>query len=167
MVEEKKSIVHRIIPKLWSNISDMNVLQRLMGLQVSNLDDEGVRTMASASNNKLCHDNSIVCSSTQRSDPPLRSSQVWRVYSEIFILYVPCCCCFQSSHIRPVAEFSLSIASNYLVVEGGFEEFLALFWRTLVTKSYLELCKQESTMDHHGHYELRTCSHGDHMDRAR
>ena len=136
-VEEKKSIIHGVVTKFGANVANMNVFQRLMGLQISDLADERVRAIGFAPNYQLCHYNSMVCSSTKRSNPPFRSSQMWGVQDESLVFGIPCGSCFQASNIRTMPKLGLSITSDRLVVFSRFEKELVLLWCALVTEGGL------------------------------
>jgi len=68
----------------------VDVLQWLVGLHVSDLNNEWVWTVRLAAEDELGHDDRIVCSATEGTDPPLRSSKMWGVNCECLIVWVPC-----------------------------------------------------------------------------
>lgn len=55
--------------------------------------------------------------SAHGSIPPFTGCQMWTVYLEFLLGRVPCRCCFEPAHVAAVAEFSLRIASNDVVIE--------------------------------------------------
>lgn len=72
MVQEQKAIVHGIVPKLGANITNVYILQWLVGPKVSDLDYEGMRAIRFSVNDQLGHYNGVICCTAQRTDPPLR-----------------------------------------------------------------------------------------------
>lgn len=85
--------------ELWSNITDMDVLERLMSLQIADLDDKWVWAVALAVDDELSHNGGIVCGLSKSTDPPLGSSEIWRVQSEGLVIRIPCCGGFKTSNI--------------------------------------------------------------------
>jgi len=106
----------------------VNVVQRLVGLQVSDLNNEWVWTVRLAAEDELSHNDCVVCSATEGTDPPLGSGKMWGVNGECLVIWVPCSGSFQSSNVGTVTELSLSITSNVLVCFSLLEELLVLFW---------------------------------------
>ena len=57
--------------KLWSNVTHVNVLQWFMSLQVTNLNNERVRTVTLAIDDELSHNSSIIGGPSKCTNPPL------------------------------------------------------------------------------------------------
>lgn len=117
---------HSLIAELRTDVSDVDILQRLVGLQITNLDNERVGAIVLASDEQLGHNHGMVGSATQRADPPLRGSQGRRVDCESFVVRVPSGCCFQATDVGTMAQFRLCVTSNDLVFRSWFKEELLL-----------------------------------------
>lgn len=74
LVEQQETVVHSIVAKLGANVSNMDVLQRLVCLEVSDLDTKRRRTVGLSINDELGHDDGMVCSASQRTNPPFTGS---------------------------------------------------------------------------------------------
>jgi hypothetical protein len=79
LVEKEKAVIHRVISKLGTNVSNMDVLQWLVGLQVSDLNAEGSWAVRLATHHELGHYDRVVCSATERTNPPFACCKVRRV----------------------------------------------------------------------------------------
>ena len=77
MVKKKKAIVHGVVTKFRSNIANVDVFQRLVGLQITNLNHKWVGSIALAIDDELGHDYGMVCGTSKGSNPPFRRRQVW------------------------------------------------------------------------------------------
>lgn len=75
LVEQQEAVVHGVVAKLGANVSNVDVGQRLVRLEVSDLHDKRVRAIRLALDDELGHDDSVVCSAAQRANPPLGGRQ--------------------------------------------------------------------------------------------
>ena len=60
LVEQQESVVHGVVTELGTNVADVDVLKRLVCLHVSDLNDEWMRAVRLALEDKLCHDHGVV-----------------------------------------------------------------------------------------------------------
>jgi len=60
VVEEEVAVVHRVVAELGADIANVDVLQRLVGLEVPDMYDEGMRAVWLPTDDQLCHYDSIV-----------------------------------------------------------------------------------------------------------
>lgn len=60
LVKQKETVVHSIVAKLRANVSNVDVLERLMCLQVSDLDTEWGRSVGLSINDELSHDDGMI-----------------------------------------------------------------------------------------------------------
>jgi hypothetical protein len=60
VVEQEETVVHGVVTKFGSDISNVDVLKRQVCLHVADLDDEWVRAVRLALEDELCHDNGMV-----------------------------------------------------------------------------------------------------------
>lgn len=120
----------------------MDVLQWLVCLQVSDLNNKRMWTERLSIDDELGHYTGMVCCTAQRTNPPLASSQVRRMKSECFVVRVPGGCGLQATHIRTVSQFCLSVAADDLVGFCRLAEQLVLLWGALLTNSDLQLLVQ-------------------------
>jgi hypothetical protein len=51
-----------LVAELWADVTHVDILEWLMGLHITDLNNEGMRAVALPANNQLSHDNSMVCS---------------------------------------------------------------------------------------------------------
>lgn len=109
-----------------------------MGLQVTDLNHKGVRTIALAVNDELSHDSSIIGGSSECTNPPFRGREVWRVHGECLVTRVPSGCGFEATDVGAVPKLSLGVTSNDFKVFGPLEEVLMLLRVTLVSECNLE-----------------------------
>jgi hypothetical protein len=75
-VEEKESVVHGVVPKFGTNITNVNILERLVSLKVSDLNNKRVRSVRFSAHNQLSHDYGIVGGTAKRSNPPFTCSEM-------------------------------------------------------------------------------------------
>jgi hypothetical protein len=134
LVEEEETIVHGIVPKLGTNVTNVDVLKRLVCLQVTDLNTERGGSIRLAVDHELSHNDGIVGSTAERAYPPLACCEMGRVDSEGLVIRIPGSSGLQSADVGAVAELSLGITSNNLVVVGLGEPFFLLFWCTLSFK---------------------------------
>ena len=127
-----------LVAKFGANIAHIYIIQWLMGFEVTDLHDEWVRTIVLAINKKLGHNHSVIGRATERSNPPLRRSQCWRVDGECLIVGVPGGGGFQTAHVRSMAQLCLRVATDNLVFFCAFKEQLALLRSSLLAKSHLD-----------------------------
>lgn len=64
-VEEKESIIHCIIAKLRTDVSNVDAFQRFMGLHVADLAYKRMRTIGFSNNYELCHYDGMICSTSE------------------------------------------------------------------------------------------------------
>ena len=129
---------YSLVPKLGTNVTDIYVLQGLVGLQVADLHDEGVRTVVLATDIQLSHDHRVVGSAAEGTNPPLRGSECGRVDGEGLVIGVPGGGGLETADIGSVAQFSLGVATDDLVFFGTLEEQLVLLGAALFAKGHLE-----------------------------
>jgi hypothetical protein len=115
----------------------MDILERLMSLKVSNLDDERMRAVWLAGNDQLRHHDGVVGSLSQSTNPPFGCRQVRGVDNECLIRGIPSSSGFQTSDIGSVTQLGLGIAPNVLVGLCRLKEELVLFGRSLVPDRFL------------------------------
>lgn len=127
-----------LVSKLGTNIAHVDILQRLVCLHVSDLDDERMGSVGLSIDDQLSHHHGVVGSSTQRADPPLGGSQAGRVDDEGLVLGAPGRGRLETADVRTVAQLRLRIASDDLVFLCPVQEELVLLWSSLLSKSDLE-----------------------------
>lgn len=140
LVEEQEAVVHGVVAKLGADVANVDVLKRQVCLQVPDLDDKGVRAVWLALDDELSHDDSVVCSAAEGTDPPFRGGQGGRVDDESLVLLVPCGRRLESSDVGAVAQLRLCITSNVLVVLCFLEEPFVLLGVALVAEGDLWPC---------------------------
>lgn len=118
--------------KFGTDITNVDVRERLVCLQVTDGHDKGVRTKSLPLNDQLGHDGGVVGDLSQRSNPPLGGSQRRRVDCERLVLWIPCCCRLEPSHVGSMAQLRLRIASNDFKLLRLLEEELVLLWSALL-----------------------------------
>lgn len=131
--------MHLLVAKLGSNVTYIDILQRLVGLEIPNLDDKRMRTEVLATNVKLRHDDGMVGSPAQRANPPLRRGQRRAVDGEGLVVGVPGSRGLQTTHVGTMAQFRLRIATQDLVPLSAFQEKLVLFRSTLFPQGDLNM----------------------------
>lgn len=129
--------MYLLVAKLGSNVTHIDILQRLMGLEIPNLDDKGMGTEVLATNVELRHDDGMVGSPAQRANPPLGRGQRRAVNDEGLVFGIPGGRSLQATHVGTVAQFRLRIATQDLVPLSAFQEKLVLFRSTLFPQGYL------------------------------
>ena len=115
-VEEKESVVHCVVSKLRANVTNVNILKRLMSLEVSNLYNKWVRSVRFAAHNQLGHDYGIVGGAAERSNPPFACGEMRRVQNERLVFWIPGRCCLEATNIGSVTKLSLGVTTDDLVV---------------------------------------------------
>jgi len=136
-VEEEETVVHGVVTELGADVTNVDILERLVGLEVSDLHNKGVRAVRFALDNELSHDDGKVGSAAKRTDPPFRSSQSGRVDDESLVFFVPRRRRLESSHVGAVAELRLGVTANVLVVPSLCEELFVLLWGALIAEGDL------------------------------
>lgn len=129
---------YSLVSKLGTNVTDINVLQGLVGLQVANLHNEGMRTVVLATDIELSHDHSVVGSATEGTDPPLGGSECGGIDGEGLVIGVPGGGGLEAADIGSVTQFGLGVATDDLVFFGPLEEQLVLLGAALFAEGHLE-----------------------------
>lgn len=129
---------HSLVTELRPNITHIDVLQRLMGLEITDLDDKRMGAVILAPDIQLRHHNSMVGGAAQRPNPPLGRSQGRRVNGEGLIFGVIRRARLQASDIGPVAQFGLGVAPENLILLRALKEDLVLFGGPLFAEGDLE-----------------------------
>jgi hypothetical protein len=111
----------------------VDVLERLVCLEIADLDDEGVGAVGLVVDVQLSHDDGVVGGAAEGADPPLAGRQGGRVDDERLVLGAPGRRRLETSYVGAVAELGLGVTANVLVVSRGLEELLVLLGRALVT----------------------------------
>jgi hypothetical protein len=62
-VEQEEAVVHSVIAELGTDVSDVDVLEWLMGFHVSDLDTKGCWAIRLPINDELSHNDSVGCCS--------------------------------------------------------------------------------------------------------
>jgi hypothetical protein len=137
LVEQQETVVHGVVAKLGTNVANVDVLERLVCLEITDLDDEGVGTVGLVVDVQLSHDNGVVGCTAKGANPPLAGSQGGRVDDEGLVLGAPGSCCLEASYVGAMAKLGLGVTANVLVVSSGLEELLVLLGRALVTEGDL------------------------------
>lgn len=130
---KSREVTYCVEAELGPNVSNMDIRQRQMCLEVPDGHDEGMWTKCLAVHDQLRHDSGIVRHLAQRSDPPFRCSQRRRVQNERLVLWVPRCRGLEASDIGAVTKLSLRIASNDLELLCSLQEELVLLWCALLS----------------------------------
>ena len=138
VVEQQKAVIHGVVAEFWTDVSDVDALEWLVGLEVTDLDDEWVWAVALAVKNQLCHNDRVGSGASQRADPPLGSREVWRVNNEGLVGWVPCGCGLETANVGAVAQLGLGVAANVFVGFGWLKEELLLLLGGLVLESRLK-----------------------------
>ena len=126
-----------LVSELGTDIANVNIFHGLVGLQITNLDHEGVRTIVLACNIKLSHHHGVVGCATQRTNPPFGGSQCGGVDDESLVLGIPGGGRFEAANVRTVSQLGLSITSDDLVFLSTLKEELVLLGGSLLTESDL------------------------------
>lgn len=133
LVEQQETVIHGVVTKLGTNVTDVDVLERLVCLEITDLNDEGVGAVGLVVDIQLSHDDSVIGSAAEGADPPLAGSQGGRVDDEGLVFGAPCCCRLETSYVGTMAKLSLSVTTNVLVVSCRLQELLVLLGRALIT----------------------------------
>ncbi len=137
VVEEEEAVIHGVVTELWPDISDVDALQWLVGLEVANLGDEWVRAVGLSVQDELSHDDGVGGCATEGTDPPFCGGEVGGVQDEGLVGWVPGCGCLQTADVGAVAELGLGVAADVAVVLCWLEKELLLLWGGLVLESGL------------------------------
>lgn len=108
-----------------------------MRLQIPHLDNKRVRTVVLPTDEQLRHHDGMVGRTTQRPNPPLRRGQRRRMDRERLVILVPRGRGLQTTHIRPMTQLRLRIASDNLVFLRPLQEEFVLFGGSLFAKCNL------------------------------
>jgi hypothetical protein len=138
LVEEQETVIHSVVTKLRTNVTNVDILKRQMCLEIADLNDEGVGTVRLVVDVQLSHDDGVVGGAAEGADPPLTGGQGGRVDDEGLVLGVPGGRCLETSYVGTVTELGLGVTTNVFVVSCGLEELLVLLGRALVTEG--DLC---------------------------
>ncbi|KAI7515060.1 acyl-CoA oxidase [Hortaea werneckii] len=134
LVEEQVAIVHGVVAELGTDIADVDVLQRLVSVQVTDLDHEGVGAVGLASNDELGHDDGMVGGAAERANPPLAGGQGRGVDGEGLVVGIPGGGGLQPADVGAVAELGLSVTADVAVLLGVAQEALVLLGGALVAQ---------------------------------
>jgi hypothetical protein len=134
VVEEQETIVHGVVTEFGANVTNVDVLERLVGLQIADLDAEGSRAVGLALDDQLRHDDCVVGSAAQRTNPPFACREMRRVDGEGFVVLVPGGGCLETTNVGAVAQLCLRIAADDLVVVGFGEPYFLLLGGTLLAE---------------------------------
>jgi hypothetical protein len=137
VVEEEEAVVHGVVTELGTDVANVDVLERLVGLEIADLDAEGGRAVRLALDDQLRHDNCVVGSAAQRTNPPFACREMGRVDGEGLVVLVPCGGRLEAADIGAVAQLCLRIAADDLVVVGLGEPLLLLLGGTLLAEGDL------------------------------
>ena len=137
LVEEQEAVVHGVVAKLGANVANVDVVERLVRLEIADLHDKGVGPVRLALEDQLRHDDGVVCGAAEGANPPLGRCQMGRVDGKRLVVLVPRRRRLESSHVGPVAELRLCVAANVLVVLRFLEELFVLLGVALVAEGDL------------------------------
>ena len=115
----------------------MDVLERQVCLEIADLHDEGVGAVRLVADVQLSHNDGMVGSAAEGSDPPLAGGQSGRVDDESLVFGAPGGCGLKTSYVGAVAKLGLGVTTDVLVISCGLEELLVLLGRALVTEGDL------------------------------
>jgi hypothetical protein len=157
LVEEEETVIHSVVTliaslalvlpflglravtyEFWSNISDVNTVEGLVSLQVSDLDNEGVWSKGLSVEDKLRHNHGVVGGAAQRANPPFRGSEMGGVNDEGLVGGVPGGGSLKTTNVGAVSQLGLGVATNVLVVLCWLKEELVLFGSSLVSEGSLD-----------------------------
>jgi hypothetical protein len=134
VVEQEEAVVHSVVTELRTDITNVDVLQWQVCLEITDLDNKWMRAERLAVDDQLGHYYGMVGGTSERSNPPLGRCEMGRVDSESLVIRVPCSCCLQSSYVGAVAQLGLCVTTNVLVVLCGLKELLVLLCVALVSE---------------------------------
>lgn len=134
LVEEQETVVHGVVTKLGANITNVDVLQRLMCLQVSDLNTERCRAVGLSVNDELCHDNCVVGGTSKRSNPPFACCEMWRVDGEGLVFGIPGRGSLETTDVGTMTKLSLGVAADDLVILCLGEPQVLLLFCALLSK---------------------------------
>lgn len=103
MIEEEETVVHGVVTEFRANVAHVDVLQGFVCLQVTDLDNKWMGAVSLSIDDQLCHHDRMVCSFSQRTNPPLRRRQGWGVDDEGLVLGIPCSGSFETPDVRSVS----------------------------------------------------------------
>ena len=147
VVEEEETVVHGVVTELGTDVANVDVVERLVGLEVADLDAEGSRSIGLALDDELRHDDCVVGSAAQRTDPPLACCEVGRVDGEGLVVLVPCGSRLEAADVGAVTQLCLRIAADDLVVVGLGEPLLLLLGGTLLAEGDLSRKRRASVWE--------------------
>jgi hypothetical protein len=134
VVEEQEAIVHGVVTEFGANVTNVDVLEWLVGLQIADLDAEGSRAVGLALDDQLRHDDCVVGSAAQRTNPPFARREMGRVDGEGLVVLIPGGGCLETTDVGAVAQLCLRIAADDLVVVGFGEPHFLLLGGTLLAE---------------------------------
>lgn len=156
VVEQQEAVVHGVVAELGADVANMNALQRLVGLHVADLDNEGVRSVGLALDDQLGHNAGVVGHLSERANPPLARRDMRRVDGEGLVLGVPGGGGLETTHVGSVAQLGLGVATDDLVLLSGLGKALLLLGSSLVLQSNLISSVQEAVAVRKMHLQ-QTC----------
>ena len=127
-----------LVAEFRSDVTDVDILQRLVRLHIADLNHKGVRSMVLPFNVQLGHYHGMVGSPAQRANPPFGGRQRWAVDGKCLVRGVPGSSSFQSPYIGSVTQLSLCIAPNDLVLQRSLIPKLLLFGCCLISQCNLD-----------------------------
>lgn len=137
VVEEEESVVHGVVSELWTDISNVDAVERLVGLEIADLHHEWVWAVGLAGEDELGHDNGMGGGAAEGANPPLGGSEVWRVNNKGLVGWIPGCGGLETADVGAVAKLGLCVTSNVLVSLCWLEEELLLLLGGLVLEGGL------------------------------
>ena len=133
-VEQEVAIVHGVEAKFRVDVTDVSIFKRLVGLEVADLDDEGVGTIGFFVNYELRHDDGVVGKAAERADPPFASGEIWRVQREGLVGGVPDGDSFEAPDVAAMGELGLRVAADDFVALGFLDVEVVMFGSALISK---------------------------------
>lgn len=128
---------HSLVSVLGTNVTHVNVLQRLVRLHVADLHHEGMRSIVLPTDHQLRHHDGMVRGPSQRANPPLGGRQGRRVQGKGLVFGIPRRRQLETADVRTVTQFRLRITSDDPEVLRGLEEELVLLGSSLFSQSDL------------------------------
>ena len=114
VVQEQKAIICSIISLLWSNVANDATRKGLAGLNVADLNNNGMRTTTLALDDELRHDNGVICGSAQTTNPPLCRGHRGGMDDELLRRIIVGASRLESLNVGSVPELGLGVTSNDL-----------------------------------------------------